>query len=226
MSNTSADAAAQAVESYLTFLKNPAALVNTELVRTLKDRLDSIEPPLERLQVLSAIYSAESVDEPAIVEAFVKYAADYARRERVVPEAFLQCGVPEEVLRAAGVLGSGARRTTKPASKAQKPKPAAKTEQARRPRSGRDAVIAAIPDHPFTFKDLESLSGSSTVTVRKVVNDLVTSGKLYVAAPDPNRTGRGPAPQRFTKGPSAKKVLASASAPTRVTKTIKARKRS
>lgn len=223
MSRTDSDAASQAVESYLTFLKNPAALVNTELLRTLKERLETVEAPLEKLQLLSAIHSTESIDEDAILEGFVKYASEYARRERIAPEAFLHFGVPVEVLRTSGVLPGSPRATTKTAApKAKKKEDPQKT---RRPRSGRDAIIASIPDRPFTFKELEELSGSSTVTVRKVVEELVDAGKLFVAAPDPNRTGRGPAPRRFTKGPTPR-VLAASAAPARVSKTIKPRKRS
>lgn len=209
MSRTSKDPSTDAVESYLTFLKNPDALVNRELVSTLKERMSGVSSPLEQLQLLSALHSAESVDESSITESFVKNAAEYARREKIAPEAFIQFGVPTDVLRAAGLLpGSGPKKAARP-SKAAKPA-SARTGSIGRPGTGRAAVLDAIPSSPFTIKELESLSGISTVTVRKVVEDLVNSGELFVCAPDGTHTGRGPAPRRYTKGPHARVVAASA----------------
>jgi len=217
MSRTPSDPSTEAVESYLTFLKNPDALVNRELVTTLKERMSEASSPLEQLQLLSALHSAESVDEATIVESFVKNAAEYARREKIVPEAFMQFGVPADVLRAAGLL-PGAKKAVR-APKA--PKAATvKSGSAGRPSTGRAAVLAAIPASPFTIKEIESLSGASTVTVRKVVEELVNAGELFVCAPDGSNTGRGPAPRRYTRGPGAR-VLAAAAPRGGISKRIK-----
>lgn len=209
MSRTPKDPSTEAVESYLTFLKNPDALVNRELVSTLKERMSETSSPLEQLQLLSALHSAESVDESSIIESFVKNAAEYARREKIVPEAFIQFGVPTDVLRAAGLLPGGGPKKAARSSKTVK-SAATRTGSVGRPGTGRVAVLAAIPSSPFTIKELESLSGVSTVTVRKVVEDLVNSGELFVCAPDGTNTGRGPAPRRYTKGPGSRVVAAAA----------------
>lgn len=64
-----------------------------------------------------------------------------------------------------------------------------------------EAVAAAAKSFsdPFTAADLQTKSGGSPGTIRKVLNDLVAAGELGELDADPNYNGRGRAPGRFQK---------------------------
>ena len=181
------DPATEAVRSYLLWLGDPSSLVDSATIAKLAARLDSASSPLDRLQIANALHVAESIDEDSLTGDFVRYAAEYAKREGIAPPAFLRLGVPEDVARAAGLLPTARKKSTPPVKK----------EKARAPRTGREQVIASIPERAFTYRELEEQSGASTVTVRKVVEDLISSGSIADIGPDLEYSGRGRAPRRF-----------------------------
>ena len=66
----------------------------------------------------------------------------------------------------------------------------------RAPSVGRAAIEAHLADRtgPFTITDVIEALGGTTMTVSKVVGDLVATGRLRKLGPDPQHTGRGRAP--------------------------------
>ena len=198
------DPAEEAVSGYLTYLKDPSSLIDKTKIRELTARLESSVSTLEQLQIATELHRVESVDEGSITGAFIRHAAAYSKREGLAPEAFLRLGVPREVAQEAGLLETTGKQSTR-SKVAAKSKTAAKTCS---PRTGREDVVAAVPASSFTYRDLEELSGASVVTVRRVVDDLLSSGVIVDIGVDPDYAGRGRAPRRFepatTRTPSVK----------------------
>jgi predicted ArsR family transcriptional regulator len=64
----------------------------------------------------------------------------------------------------------------------------------------REDVVKAIPPRKqFTIADLAAASGASTATVRKVVTDLVSEGKVQEAGTAEAHEGPGRAPTVYKR---------------------------
>jgi hypothetical protein len=189
----SADPVEDAVSGYLTYLKDPSTLIDKAKIQELTARLASSSSPLEQLRIATELHQAESVDAGSVTATFIRHAAAYSKREGLAPEAFLRLGVPRNVAQEAGLLGPAGKHPAKSKVSAKvKGEP-----KIRAARTGREDVVAAVPSRSFTYRDLEELSGASVVTVRRVVDDLLSSGAIVDIGVDPGYAGRGRAPRRF-----------------------------
>lgn len=177
--------AEEAVRSYLLWLEDPTSLRDAEAIAAATDQAASAEDPLDRLRALSRLQELENVDGDSFRQRFVAEAALWARENGVTAEAFVTYGVPNEVLRDAGIIHDpqGSKES--------------KRSGKRRTRVSPDAVRAAIPSEPFTIAALEQASGASTATVRKVIIEMIEAGSLKDLGPDQTHSGRGRAPLVF-----------------------------
>lgn len=175
----------QAVRTYLQFLKDPDLVRDHAAIAEATQISQQAEDPLEQLKALSALQALESVDGSVYLADFVSHAAGWARDNNVTPEAFMQLGVPTDVLADAGLIES--------------PRPPAVASKKRRTRVSPEEVAAAIPSGSFTIAELEAASGASTATVRKVIAEMTEAGSLRDLGPKEDHSGRGRAPLLFRK---------------------------
>lgn len=181
--------AENSVRRFLVLLTDPDALRDDVAVQQLQGKLADTSDPLERLALFSAIERAANVDAQGIRADFHRDARAFAETHGITSSAFAAMGVSRDDLRAAGLL-SAPQRSAPRASEAKRP--------AGR-RSTVDDVFAAIPSDPFTLKQLEELSGASTLTVRKAVDAMLLAGSLSQIEPDPAHSGPGRAPRRYVR---------------------------
>lgn len=181
--------AEESVRRFLLLLSNPDALRDDNAAAELREKLASATDPLDRLALLSTIERAENVDAQAIRAAFHRDAKPFAEANAITASAFSAMGVSREDLRAAGLVGTVSRSAPQSSGSSR--------------RSGRrlsvDDVLAVVPTEPFTLKQLEELSGASTLTVRKAVDGLLGAGTLTQLEPDPGHSGPGRAPRRYVR---------------------------
>lgn len=181
--------AENSVRRFLLLLSDPDALRDEVAVQQLREKLAEASDPLDRLSLFSAIERARNVDTHGIRAEFHRDARAFAEMHSIPASAFAAMGVSREDLRAAGLLGSPARHPTR------------ETGPSRR--SGRrlsvDDVLAAVPSEPFTIKQLEEISGASTLTVKKTVDMMLAAGSLAPMEPDPEHSGPGRAPRRYVR---------------------------
>jgi hypothetical protein len=180
-----ADPAEEAVRRYLLHLTDPQSLIDHGLIEVLKKRLAEETDVVARLKGLAAIESLENVDESALRKEFVRHARSYAEREDIPATAFASMGVPRDVLGEAGLLNRGRRQAT--------------PHSPGRTRVGREQIIATVPENEFTVRDLEAASGANSITVRKVIDEMVAGGQLTELGPDPEYQGKGRAPKRYKR---------------------------
>ena len=109
----SVPSAETAVRRYLTFLNDPAALIDNEQTAELRRQLASTTDVLERLHLHSRIHKLQQPDETELVAEFAAHAADYCHTEGIPAAALTALGVQAHVLRAAG-LQPGRRAATPP----------------------------------------------------------------------------------------------------------------
>ncbi len=174
---------AEAVRSYLQWLEDPSSVRDHEAIAEAHTQATAAADPLDRLKALSRLQLLEAVDGDMFRLRFVEHAASWANANGVTPEAFMKLGVPQDVLRDAGLVPSG---------------PTGSRSGKRRGRVSPEMVRAAIPEGTFTIAALEEASGASTATVRKVIAEMVEAGTLRDLGPDQKHTGRGRAPLLFS----------------------------
>ncbi len=173
----------KAIREYLQYLSDPASLRDEAEVTRLNAAATAANDPIERLKLLSAAQRAHDVDGSRFEQAFVANAAAWAAAERVTPEAFRALGVPAEVLAAAGLLRG-------------RPTP---TRRRRATVVTAETVMAAVPDGPFSVRDLMESSGASLQTVRKAVRTMLGAGDLIDLGLDPDWNGRGRTPTLYRR---------------------------
>src|SRR5829696_8970180 len=101
-------AAETAVRNYLTFLSDPDSLVDRDMIRKLQTDVDRAEDPIDKLRAISQLETARKADPETYRQAFIDNAKEWAEAEGVPPSAFEQLGVPQDVLRDAGLSARGA----------------------------------------------------------------------------------------------------------------------
>ena len=175
-----------AVRQYLGFLGDPATLVDHDRVAALQDALngpDAPTDPIERLRLESELDRVRSTDGESVVREFISVAKQFAEEEDITADAFRRQGVPTEVLAQAGFGTKGGKATS-----------------ARSQRVNAATVAAHVQGRSgtWTYNDIESGTGASIGTVRKVVDDLVSAKRVKSLGADPDHASRGRAPNLFT----------------------------
>ncbi len=174
--------AENSVRSYLLWLDDPSKLRDQSAIESTRAAIERETDPIQRLKAISRLEALEAVDGEVYRLAFVQHAKTWASANGVSADAFSQLGVGAKELRAAGLAGRGANGKT-----------------SRRTRVSPETVRNSLPEGPFRIADIESRSGASTATVRKVVLALVAEGKVVDLGPDQSHTGRGRAPLKYRK---------------------------
>lgn len=174
----------EAVRQYLMYLHNPESLRDEDKIREAELAVEQAGDPLEKLKAYADLRFAQDIDGDEYRTAFTAHAKAYAEAEDIPVDAFLDMGVPEQDLQAAG-FDVGSR--------------SAGSQGSGRSRvSSADVQSAALSfATPFTVAELEERTGASIGTVRKVIGDLVGDGRLSEQGEDPDWSGRGRAPMRY-----------------------------
>ena len=187
----------EAVRSYLTYLADPGSLVNASEIKKLESAAAKVTDVLERLRALSALHNAKHVDATRLRADFVRLAKAWAAEQGLATPAFVEMGVPADVLEDAGLSGSGRRRGSGSGSGTRTAGPA----RSRAPRVGADEIRTAILARavPFTVNDVQSSVGGSPGTIKKVLDELQASGEIERRGAVADWAGRGRAPYQYAR---------------------------
>jgi hypothetical protein len=190
MSNASESEAA--VRNYLLFLEDPSKLIDQDEVERLKAAAQSTTDPLERLRTINRLTQIREGDRDSYRQAFCANAKAWAEANDIRPASFLELGVDEATLRAAGFSLRGAGTSG----------PSRRGRQA--PRQGQVRVeqvkeAARRQTGDFTLADLAASSGASPMTIRKAVDEMVAEGDVQRLGPTPNWAQPGRAPIQFRR---------------------------
>lgn len=179
-----------AVRNYLLFLEDPTKLVDQDEVDRLESELSHASDPLEKLRVVSRLQRIREGDRDSYRQAFCAHAKSWAEANDIPAASFVELGVDETTLRAAGftVRTPAPHRTNR------------RTQRPGQRGSVRvDQIKAAVIEqtHEFTLADIAAAAGGSPMTVRKAVEALVQSGDVERLGPSPNWSQPGRAPIVF-----------------------------
>lgn len=174
------------VRRYLNYLTDPSSVIDHDRVSEVQQQLSETDDQIERLRLESELDRARSTDGEAIAQAFISAAKAFADSENITAGAFRRQGVPAEVLSLAGFDVKAPKTAKAPAARSQRVNAATVSTH----------VLGRSGE--WTYNDIESSTGASIGTVRKVVDDLVASNKVKSLGADPNHASRGRAPNLFT----------------------------
>lgn len=182
-----------AVRLYLTYLSDPSALVDQAELDRVRAAYDAEGDVIAKLRLAAELDRLQAPDPAAVVKRFVANAKVFADQEGIPAAAFLELGVPADVLTEAGFDVPTRRRPAVPkaprASRATGA-PRVTSEQVR-------AAALAMPRH-FTLNDVATKAGGgSPATIRKVVDELVESGRVAKLGPVPGWSGPGRPPTQY-----------------------------
>lgn len=185
----------EAVRRYLSWLEDPASLVDEQAVARAESAVAGASDPLARLHALADLEHARRADADGVEADFVAHARTYAEAESIPVAALQAAGVPDAVLRRAGfgVGGRGGRRGGAP-------RRSGGPAGTRAPKVSIQELKAATLRLPkqFTLAELAAeAGGGSPQTVRKAVEELIAEGKARSLGPKPDHTGRGRAPTLY-----------------------------
>jgi len=169
---TAADA--EAVRQYLAWINNPKSVLDTDKIESLQAELEKSSDPMERLALNSELIRAQNPDGDELIRGFVTSAKRYADEHNILAQAFLDEGVPAEVLRQARLLtgrGEGGRGK------------GAKGSRVSRTSSEHIRETALSFKEPFTINMLRDASGGSVATIRKCLDALVEENLLTKLGP-------------------------------------------
>ena len=175
-----------AVRLYLTYLSDPGALVDQDELARARAAYQSEDDVIAKLRLAAELDRLQAPDPAAVVKRFVANAKVFADQEGIPAAAFLELGVPADVLAEAGF--------EVPARRSGVARPTGATrvtsEQVR-------AAALAMPRH-FTLNDVSAKAGGgSPATIRKVVDELVESGRVAKLGPVPGWSGPGRPPTQY-----------------------------
>lgn len=180
------------IRSYLNFLADPAASLDTKEITRLEKLVATTGDPVEKLRVAAALEQAKTPDGGALLADFVRYAKSWADAENVPASAFQQLGVSDDVLRKAGIIRSA--RTTGGSRR----RGGGGAERSGRRVTVEDIKVWALAQADiFTIKDVTQAIGGSLVTANKALQELVAEGALSNLGPAEDHKGPGRAPARF-----------------------------
>ena len=174
------------VRRYLNYLEDPSSVIDHDRVNDIQEQLSSTDDQIERLRLESELDRARSTDGEAIAQSFISVAKAFADSEHITAGAFRRQGVPSEVLSLAGFDVRAAKSTKAPTVRSQRVNAATVSTH----------VLGRSGE--WTYNDIETTTGASIGTVRKVVDELVASNKVKSLGADPNHASRGRAPNLFT----------------------------
>jgi hypothetical protein len=182
---TDAPTPESAVRLYLMFLDDPASLVDAEVVKELEAKVDSTDDPIERLRTLAQLERAKAADESAYKYDFIKHAKSWAESEGVPVSAFREMNVPEDVLRAAGLVPGASRRRGRVVKEANPDRP-------RRTRSNPDDLREGILalEGQFSVRNVTEQVGGSAVTIKNLISQLEAQGRVKAAGEKAGNRGR------------------------------------
>lgn len=177
-----------AVRTYLQYVADPNVLIDSAALERLEGQIDSVDDPIERIKAIAEYERIAHPDAAMYRDGFVKHAKAWAEANQIPSAAFERMGVDGEVLAAAGFVSGQTRRPQRRAGGA--PQPASQAVSAEQ-----IANVALRQRSNFTSRDLvEAAGGGSPMTVRKALQDLISSGKVKSLGPHPSWKGRGRAP--------------------------------
>jgi hypothetical protein len=184
-----------AIRHYLTYLDDPSQLVDDAEVSKLEAAVQSAVNPLEKLKALAALDRARAVDGQSYRDDFVRVAKEWSEREGVPASAFRQMAVPDDVLRDAGFDVAGGRRRGATGSR-RRSSNGARTRS--RPVSTDEIQTWVLGrEQPFTTSDIAQGAGGSPITIKKVLDELVASGKVNKLGPVKDWPNRGRVPMQY-----------------------------
>jgi hypothetical protein len=178
----------ESIRAYLNFVADPSSSLDAREIARLEKLVSTTTDPLEKLRVAAQLEQAKAPDGSALQTAFVREAKRWADAEGIPVGAFRQLGVPDDVLRKAGLIrgtkGTSRRRSAERTSR----------------RVTVDDIKAWALAQPevFTIKDVTQAIGGSLVTANKALQELVVDGTLQNLGPAADHKGPGRAPARFT----------------------------
>lgn len=176
--------AENAVREYLTALRDPDSLKDEKKLKDVEDKIASTKDVLEEAKLLSELNRLSKIDPLDYEAGFVEHGKAWADEANVPAKTLSSMGVGDDVLRKAGFdVASGPSRSPKPATR----------------RVSRDDVVDVVlgQGEAFVLNHIESLTGASLATVRKVVASLVEDGRVIEKGDDPSHSGRGRAPKVY-----------------------------
>src|SRR5215207_10740409 len=165
MTETAATTPESAVRLYMMYLADPSQLVDAAEVKKLRKAVDTAKDPVDKLRAIAAVERANNADPTSYQQGFVANAKAWAAAEGVPGSAFRSMGVPDDVLRAAGLDGGTKRRRGKSkvqAASARTRRPSMRSEQLEQ------GILAMSGE--FTTKDVVDQVGGSQLTVRTAID--------------------------------------------------------
>ena len=181
-----------AVRRYLLWIEDPGSIVDEAAVARATAAVADAADPLARLHALADLEHARSADADGVEADFVAHARAYAEAQSIPVAAFQASGVPDAVLRQAGLLagGRGARRAASGNG-------AIGTRAPNVPIEDLKAAVHRLPKQ-FTLAEVSREAGGGAVaTVRKAVDELIADGQVRKLGPKPDHQGRGRAPTLY-----------------------------
>ena len=171
------------------FLSDPEKLIDRAALKKLEAAVETAKDPVEQLKARGSLERARNIDGTEQRDEFIRIAKAWSESEHVPVSAFVQMGVPADVLAAAGFDVPGLR---KRAAKASGP-------STRRRSVGsaeiRDYVMAQRST--FTTGDIQGNVGGSPGTIKKVLDEMVAAGTIARLGPVPDWANRGRAPFQY-----------------------------
>lgn len=182
------------ISAYLTYLENPDSLTDHEEVARLESEVASTTDPLGKLKAIAALDKARHTDPSGLRQAFVGEAYAWAMANGVPAGAFRQMGVSEADLRDAG-FDVGGKGKAKTKGKAR----AINGTRARAvPTAEIESWILGSRGEAFTINEAVAGTGSSPMTVKKTLGEMIDSGKVQALGQAQNWTGRGRVPNVYS----------------------------
>jgi hypothetical protein len=172
-----------AVRNYLTFLSDPDRLVDQAAVKKLQANVEKAKDPVDKLRAISKLETARKADPDVYRRGFVENAKAWAEDEGVPGSAFERMGVPQDVLRDAG-LAPRARRGRSKAPRA------ARAPRRRSMKAGDIEAGIVILEEPFTVRDVADKVGGSPLTIKAALDRLEAQGRIRPAGERSGGRGR------------------------------------
>ncbi len=186
----------ETIRQYLTYVHDPNSLVDQGKVAELEAAAERTPDLIERLKVYSELVALCSVDIDDIKAKFIKHAAAWAKANDISAEAFRRMNVPEEVLRAAKIVGGAPKKKAETRRVVVDPHSDGTQRRTRVPVERIREHIPATGD--FTIKSVAEASGASDATVRKLILELKDRREVTEVGTEraPGARGRGAAVYR------------------------------
>ena len=183
--NDRAPTAEAAVRQYLLWITSPDSLRDESRIAELQSTVDGTTDPIEKLKALSALEDARTIDGDRIRADFVTHARDYVAGEGIRVDAFRTMGVPDDVLRDAGLLGGPPARSSSTAAGPRR-QPGGNR---RMPRLNLSDVESSLPEGDFKLADFATSIDREVATTRNYLMRLLGDGKVVEVGED--SSGRG-----------------------------------